>query len=674
MKRNQKKRFRLPRYIALVVLAAGTSRVAAQSINWFQPQGNPDWVYLMPGLKYIDNDLEYESDVYTSAGTTLKTERYYVSPTAGIAWANYISDPRLLNYSLLFAPGYIWQESGSPGQMSQTDELALDGQFNANLLDAKPYGTSLNYSRSQDQMKYDFFNSATVDTQSWGAASGYHQGPVPVTVSFEQSDVNSMEPGQNSDTGQTTVNLEAHNDRQKDDATQLTYEFSEFDREIDVAGLSYVDNSSYHHASLMDVENYRKSTLRSSLFFDDIEGGNSSSSSSLNGVVDYDIQHNPQLSSDYDYALNWYDGGGSESLQNTASASVHHQLYESLTSTLQLQGSSLANDSSGSTLDTYSAQLTGSEQYSKRLGAWGHLTIGDTASYTLTDQEANGSQTVIANESHTVPNNGLVILDQPLELAISTVTDSTGTIILQPGLDYTVDESTDPWQIQINSAGPNHITPGATILVTYTIHTNPSGSYSVFVNDSEIRLSFWGGKADVYALYNLTANQASSPEFLLQNENEFQAGADLNWMGFSLNGSYIDDTSTLYDSQTYSLGQGYSRALSPRSRAGLTFSEQWTDYSFNNGTGAGQNQNSTFYNAMFTLEWHPLPGLSWDGEAGVQKTTGSTVNQDLFAARTYLNWHAGKLEVHLGFEHEDQDYTTQIMKRDYAFFRIRRNF
>ncbi len=674
MKRNPKKKFRLPRCLALLALAMGTSRAAAQSIDWFQPQGTPAWTYLMPRLRYVDTDLEYESDVYTSGGTTEKTVRYYVSPTAGIEWANYIRDPRLLNYSLLFEPGYIWQESGSPGKMSQTDELALDGQFTANLLDTKPYATSVNYLRSEDQIKYDFFNSATVDTESWGASSGFHDGPVPVTLSFQQSDVNSMEPGQNSDTGQTTVNLEAHNDRPGDDSTQLTYQFGEFNRQTDIAGFSYSDDSNYHHASLMDVEHYQKSTLRSSLLFDEIDSGNSLSSSDLNGVVDYNIQHTPHLSSDYNYALNWYDGDGSQSTQNTASASVHHQLYDSLTSSLELQGSSLNNDSSGSTLDTYSGQLTGSEQYSKRLGGWGHLSISETASYTLTDQEANGSQNVIANESHTVPNNGLIILDQPLDLSISTVTDSTGTLILQPGLDYTVNTSTDPWQIQINSGGPNHIAPGSTVLVTYTIHTNPSGSYSVFVNDSEVRVSFWGDKADVFALYNLTDNQSSSPGFLFQNENEFQAGTDFNWKGLSLSGSYIDDTSTLYDNQTYNLGQSYSRALSPRSRAGINLSEQWSAYSFNNGIGGNQNQNSTFYNAMLNFEWHPIQGLSWNAEAGVQKTTGSVMNEDLLAARTYLTWRAGKLEVHLGYEHENQNYTTERMKRDYAFFRIRRNF
>ena len=77
---------------------------------------------------------------------------------------------------------------------------------------------------------------------------------------------------------------------------------------------------------------------------------------------------------------------------------------------------------------------------------------------------------------------------------------------------------------------------------------------------------------------------------------------------------------------------------------------------------------------MLTCEWRPTSYLSLNGEGGLQRTSGSVLNQDLFAARTYLNWHMGKLEVHMGYEYEDQRYTGQTMNRNYAFIRIRRNF
>ena len=150
-RKRKKKRFRLPRWIALLVLASGATRATAQSVDWGEPEQDLGSMNLMPRLKYLDTDMEFESDLYRSAGYDLKTERWYISPTAGIEWDNYIYHPELLTYSLLFEPGYIWQRSGEPGGMAQTtDELMLDGVFKVNLLEAKPYATIVSYSRSQD--------------------------------------------------------------------------------------------------------------------------------------------------------------------------------------------------------------------------------------------------------------------------------------------------------------------------------------------------------------------------------------------------------------------------------------------------------------------------------------------------------------------------------------------
>ena len=55
-------------------------------------------------------------------------------------------------------------------------------------------------------------------------------------------------------------------------------------------------------------------------------------------------------------------------------------------------------------------------------------------------------------------------LKQPRDISITSVTDSTGAITLVSGLDYTVNQATDPWQIQILNGATviaNHILSGA---------------------------------------------------------------------------------------------------------------------------------------------------------------------------------------------------------------------
>jgi hypothetical protein len=675
MSRKIKKgHFRLPRSIAWLVLAAGTSRGWAEYVDWPGYQQNPEWGNFVPKLEYIKTDVEAEQDVYSgSGGSQEKTERLYVAPAFGIGWNNYIYHPYLLTYSLLFEPSYIWQESGPPGQTTQTDILSLNGNCTVNLLQIKPYATTLSYNSSRDEVKYDLFNSATVDSQSWGVTSGYVEGPVPVNVSFQQSHQDSSSLGQDSTTDQTTVNLRAQNERAKEDATDLNYQYGLFNQQTDISSSSYTSDNSYHNVTLTDTEHFRKSTLRSTILFNDIESQNSSSSD-LNATFNDNVQHTPHLQGNYEYSFLQYAGNGSDSIQNYATAGLQHQLYDSLTSTLQVNGSTLNSSSDGSTLDSTAGGASGLENYSKNLGPWAHLTLGDSASYTLTDQQTSGSEATINNESHTVPGTGLVPLTQPRDLSIISVTYGNITLLEGPGLDYTVNQTTDPWQIQINNFGPNHVPSGATILVTYTIQSNPSGSYSTFNNDSQVRLDFWGGLVGIYARYSFTDNHASSPDFVLQDDREFQAGADFNWRGLSLSAVYSDDNSTLYDNRTYNLAESYGINAFSHSTLGINLNQEWSVYSFSDQSSTSQQQKTTFFNYMVHYEWRPTGGLNWNTEAGLQQQRGGGTDQDLFAARTYLNWTVAKLEMHLGFEHEDQDFSGETQKRDYVFLRVRRNF
>jgi len=666
--------FRLPRSIALLVLAAGTSHGWAQYVDWSGFQETPEWNNFVPKLKYIKTDVEAEEDVYSGGGgSQSKTERLYVAPAFGIGWNNYIYHPYLLSYSLLFEPSYVWQESGPPGQMSQTEMLALNGNFSADFLEIKPYATTVSYNRSQDEVKYDLFNSATVDSQGWGVTSGYTEGPVPVNVSVQQSHEDSTGLNQDSTTDQTTVNLRAQNDRNKQGNTSLNYQYGLFDRETGVSGSSYASENSYQNVNLLDTEHFRKSNLTSTILFNDIASQNSSSSD-LNAAFNYDVEHTPHLHGNYEYSLSQYSGNGSDSIQHYGSAGIQHQLYDSLASSLQVNGSTLNSSSDGSTLDSNSGGAIGSVSYSKILASWAHLTLGNNTSYNLTDQQTSGSEQVIANESYTVPVTGLFPLKQPRDLSVTSIMDSTGTITLVPNLDYTVNQTTDPWQIQIINGGPSHILPGATISVTYTIQSNPSGSYSTFYNEFQVRLDFWGGLVGIHAQYNSTDNHASSPDFVLQDDEQFQAGVDLHWHSLSLSADYSEDHSTFDDNRTYNLGESYAINAFPHSTLGINLNQEWSDYSFSDQSSASQQQKTAFYNYMLHYEWHPTSGLNWNTEVGLQQQRGGGLDQDLFAARTYLNWTVAKLEVHLGFEHEDQDYSGETQRRDYVFLKMRRNF
>jgi hypothetical protein len=265
-----------------------------------------------------------------------------------------------------------------------------------------------------------------------------------------------------------------------------------------------------------------------------------------------------------------------------------------------------------------------------------------------------------------------VVLSQPRAIAIISVTDANN-IPLQEGLDYLVVETTDPWQIQILSGGPSHIQPGNVILVTYTVQTNPSGNYSTVANVAQIRWNFRGDLLSLYAEYSFVRNRASSTEFLLQDDELFRTGAEFSWNALHLTADYLDEHSTFFDSRGLSLGQGYSVNLPYDSTLGIDLSQQWLTTTYNSGP-TNQVQDLVFYNFLLHYQYRITAGLTWSVEGGLRRQRGFEQDQDLFTVRTYLNWIVGQLQVHLGYEHENQHINTEIRDRDFGFIRVRRSF
>jgi hypothetical protein len=666
----------LPASIASLVLAIGASRAFGQSI--YLANNEPELT--MPRLKYITMDTEVEDVSYTtkSGGGATDTQRLYLAPAIGIGWDYFIYHPDLLTFSLLAEPGYNWQQYNYAGATSQQNDLLLNGNLTATLLQLKPYATTFNYSRSHEEYQYDFFNSATEDVQNWGMNAGYREGAVPVTVSFEHSTTDSSGLSLDSTTEQTTLSLQAQSSRRNEDFTSLNYQFSQYDSSSTYASDNFKDSSMTHYVTLTDIEHFGKSTLNSSLNYNEQEL-DGIASDDLNAALDFSMEDTPHLRSFYDYSFARYTTEGVESINQFARVGLQHQLYESLSSTIDVHGSLADSTSLGATLDQQSAGTAASVDYSKLLGEWGHLSISDNASYDLTHQDSTGSQLPINGESHTVPPTGIFFLTQPLDLSVQSVTfyNGSATITLVQGTapagDYDVISTTDPWQIRIYSTGPNHINLSSSpvVQVNYTVQPNPTGDYSVLNDQFQVRLDFWHQRAGIYARYSFSDNQASSPAFVLENISEFQLGGDVSWKGFRADANFTDRQSSLYDYQSVTLSEGYSLRASPRSTVGIDLRQQWSTYPT---AGTNSTPDLTDYSFTARYEWQPVSSLSWNTEAGYEQERGAGEDQDLIVARSYLNWFVGKLDLRLGYEFQDQQYTAETRERNYVFLRMRRNF
>jgi hypothetical protein len=658
--------------LAAVLFRSLTALAQVRDLPW-APE-SPEWSTPGPHLRYIETDVEAEDNRYRSAngGTQQDSTRLYISPRLGIGWNSYIYHPYLLSFSILAEPGYVWQGRTLEGQSNHSDEFIVDGTATFNILQMKPYSTVFSLNRSHEEIRYDFFNTAIVDSEGWGVTTGYREGPVPVIASFQQSHDEATDFNQVAKTDQATLNFDARNDRHKDNFTDLNYIFGQFDRDTIINGSSFKSDNTYQHISLADVEHFEHSVLKSTIRYNDRES-ETVSSSDFNAALNYNVDHTEHLRGYYNYSLSRFADAPFDSLQNYLVAGLQHQLFDSLTTTLEGHGSTLNSGSGASTLDSISGGTTFSLDYSKHLSEWARLSLGNNLSYNYTDQQSSGGMQTIANESYTVPVNGLIRLTQPRVTSVTVITDING-IPLVEGQDFSLIENVDPWLIQIFSTGPNHVQPGSKILVTYNVESNPSGSYTTLANQSYIRLSFWHDLLAVYGRYSFTDNHTEVPGFVLQDDEIVEAGTEVNWRHVKLLARYTDEHSTLYNFKSYDLAESYSRDIFSQSTVGIDLNQEWTYNTFHDPESERQSENMTFFGYMLHYDWRPTSTFSWTVELGYRQQRGFDLDQDFLIARTYLNWMMGKLQAHFGYEHGYQNIRGETTDRDYVFLRVRRSF
>jgi hypothetical protein len=627
----------------------------------------------LPQFKYFKMDVEAEQAHQSSTGAAVqtRTERLYLSPAVGITWDYFIYHPDLLNFSILFEPGYVWQESGPSGALTEENHVLLNGNLSATLLQLKPYTTTIFANASHNTHQYDFFNTVTEDSKGWGVNSGYAAGPVPVTISVAQTYRESSGFSYDYTSDETVLNLHAQSERKHQDITDFSYQFSDYKSTTVGSGQNYADSSIFHYITLNDTEHFRKSILSSSLLFQDTDA-NGLTSDDLNLSLNYNLEHNPNLHSVYDYAFSWYSTDAGDSIQHYGRVGLQHQIYESLASAIDVHGSTVMSDFSGSTLDLVTVGTTASLNYTKRLSSSVRLNLSDTVNYDVTDQTSSGPALLIPNESHQLVSGVWVRLNQPRIIAIIQVTTDAahGNQPLTENVDYYVDRTRDPWQIQI-SPFSIIIKSGDIVLVTYTVQPNPSGNYSTLSDQAQIRLDLWNGLLGVYGRYLFTQNYTNSPGFVLEDVREVQAGADFSWKRLRLDANYTDRKSSFYDYTYYTLTESYTTREIRNSTFSVDLHQRWNFYP---GSGTNQSYEVTYYDAMLRYDWHPVTPVDWSAEAGYEWQRGHEQDQDLFVIRSYLNWNVGKLDVHLGYEYQDQKYVEQSRDRHYVFLRLKRSF
>lgn len=645
---------------------------------------------------------EYDETDFKNSGTSVTHDRVFVGPALGLNADGSIYHPNLLTYYLNSDGAFGWSRDSfsSPGSSSSRDEFDYLGRFagSVDFLQNKPFHATAFMNYDHTFRDNDFFNRVTVDSWRYGARSSLRLRNWDFTLDYSHRDETSSNPypvtgvvtvtnvvgGTNVVTVKTnqhtetlaiisrddTITFAAHNERFSG-GTVLNYTWDRYTR-ADAGRLGEGNDQS---VSAGDSERwgandkYKLNTTASYLHRD----SSVDTSDEVIGNLSFNAQHRPRLTSFYDLNYDYFKEGDFNSQTYAGEASLQHQLYDSLTSTLMLRGSDF--DSSDPTTSTSTLRYGGglSEVYNKRLSDTSRLRLSNSILIDHTDQHVDSENAIsIKNERHTFSEGGglpdAFFLNLPNVIASSiVVTDDHDS---QPAyienFDYRVIQNGSRTLIERLSPF-SQIPPNAVVLVDYDAIPTPSGNYETVTEGFEVRLEFWQGLLGVYGRVNLSLNNAPS-ELRIQNVHAYTVGSDLTWRWLRAGAEFNIYNSTLSDYESARLFQTLTFRPDAESTFGLEFTEAWIDY-----TSAHRQEQDfqviTRYHRALTHH------LAVDADAGVSLRRGAGFDQTLAVIRPSLKYVVGRMSIDTGYNYQYELFLNNEERQKHMFFfRLKRTF
>jgi hypothetical protein len=625
----------------------------------------------------VESEGDWEQRSVAKSNQSVSREMLYAVPTLGLGLQGSIYHPNLFQYDLNSQNGVGWQETTLDmlgGGTRSESQILQRYKANASLFKQKPFGASFFAEKDHTTRDYDFFTRATVDRESYGGRVGYANGLVPLSLSLMHTKEAISGQARPLSQDEYTLAFTAYHERSAGNRTEVAYTLNDYTRQEIGA---YTQDGSQHLLSLIDHKTFGKKDrlkLSSSLLHNRLDtattalGQAGTTTRPTRIFSDHEhlsLRHAGSLRSDYNYSFNLQDSGAARSEGHSASAALRHQLYESLNSTLDAHGQAFSSSGAGTALDTTRYGIGLNENYTKRLGKWGRITLGYGGLLDQEHRDTLGQTLFIVGESHTLNDGVITFLNQPKANLMSIqVWDAAGNVRYRELLDYLILPHGERTEIKRVVGG--QIPNGGTIRVDYTAVSQPSDSYTTVAHQFQVRLDFFNGLLGLYGHVNRQDNYGGK-SLVLENINDKVAGLDVNWRWLRAGAEYQVFDSNLSPYHSTRLFQNFACQPSPNTTLSLDVGQTWVTFT-------GVNRDLTTYHAIARARMQITPALSLNTEGGLRFQEGKGYDQQLVTTRANLEFKSGKLAVQAGYEYEDEAFLGELRLRHFFFLRAKRTF
>ncbi|MEW6719743.1 MAG: hypothetical protein AB1346_04760 [Thermodesulfobacteriota bacterium] len=609
-------------------------------------------------------DVEGQREKREVQGETNERNYLYVEPVLGLGLRGSVYHPNLLEFNLKAEGGLSRQELtlDPPGGTSRSTKSLQRYHGGAAILRAKPYATSLFAEKDITYQDFDFFSRARVDAQRFGGNTGYSTGPAPFRLGYSrlEEDVTGLRNG-NSSNDEELFTFTAHNERGKTGSTEFTYQSDDFRREQEgsptVSGTEYTFN-------LSDAETWGKgdrNRLRSALYYHRLDGS-TIDTRSLTLREDFESKHSRNLTGNYRYSFDRRTSGPVDSDLHEGGALVRHQLYESLTSALDLHGSRIRSDSPDTTFLSTRYGAGVDESYTKRLPARSRLSLGVAVRLDREDRETTGAVLPVLDEAHTLTDGIPTFLIQSNVLRVSSVTDPAGFPFTET-LDYVILPLGAQTEIRRVSGG--RIPNGGAVLVDYTAAAPPSDAFSTLFRSGRVRLDLYDRLLSLYGRISVLSISGGE-SLVLQDISDRVVGAETLWRWLRAGAEYEDYRSNLSPYRAMRAFESLSFEPTKSSTLTFDFTESRTTYPED---GLTQRTSSS----IGRFRARVASSLFFSLEGGKRRERGRSLDQDQKTVRTALDFAYGQLTANAGYEFLDETLRGERHVRHYYFLRMKRS-
>ena len=632
----------------------------------------PRWLKLnsLPQAS-VGVEVEGSSEETTTGGNRSTYDHLSLRPFVGLKTGGSIYHPNLLAFDLDGELGWGWdtmtsQSSGSSQTSNESSEMMRYlAQFN--LLQAKPYNASVYASQDHTYRDYGFFNSYTVDSERYGGRVSWNTDNMNLNAELGYRDEKSSGLTGSTELVEKFFNFNGLYHR-RTGQTSMYCRINEFDNTLSTGGSL---NSVSSAVGVADSESFGRrrqiNTATGASYSQTQSGGQETKTIAANENIN--INHRPKLDSYFMFNFSRSEMTAATSSQVSGLYGLRHQLFDSLTSTLDAHGS--YDDSSGSggtsTSDRYGLGIA--EGYAKRLGSWGRLSLSAGVVADHQDTSSSGGLITTIDESHQLYSLGNINY-RPVYLNQPRVVGSV--VVMKGGLDVTSDceflTQGELTELRLKTLHSPSLNEGDIVTVTYQSESSSRASYDVLSANSQIRLDLPGGFG-VYGRINWMGNNAP-PEVVTQTLTDLVAGVDYKWRWLRAGAEYENYDSNFSQFEAGRFFQDLNFRLDHNSSLSFNLSE--TFYRYPDQRRQDQYQFITRYRLqlMTSLAWYLEGGASWQDVMGSEQLVES--------ARTGVTWTRGKLSLRAGYEYNGQSTTsgrwTQELARNRFFLYLKRAF